>query len=100
MMYTIRLQAVPAQTLSVQLGANLVRLKIQWMARFNHFRVDISYLDGALITGGRIMNIGVDLLNGLYPPAYLGQMYMIGSEPTPDNLGIDNELVWIDGPTL
>ena len=100
MMYTITLQAVPAQTLSVQLGANLLRLKIQWMARFNHYRIDIAYLSGELITGGRIMNIGADLLDGLYPTKYLGQMYLIGEEPNSTNLGINNELVWIDGPTL
>ena len=95
--YTIPLAAVPAQTLSCQLGANNLRLKIQWMTRFDKFRVDISYVNGELITAGRVMNVGVNMLDGLFPRASMGALVLLGDEPTPANLGIDNELVWTDG---
>lgn len=95
--YTIPLASVPAQTLSCQLGGNNLRLKIQWMTRFDKFRVDISYVNGELITAGRVMNVGVNMLDGLFPRANMGALVLLGDEPTPVNLGIDNELVWTDG---
>lgn len=95
--YTIPIDPVPAQTLSCQLGGNSVRIKIQWMTRFNKFRVDISYVNGRTITQGRVMNVGVNMLDGLYPRANIGSLVLLGDDPTPANLGIDNELVWSDG---
>lgn len=95
--YTIPLDPVPAQTLSCQLGGNNVHIKIQWMTRFNKFRVDISYVNGRAITQGRVMNVGVNMLDGLYPRASMGALVLLGDDPTPANLGIDNELVWSDG---
>lgn len=95
--YLIPLDPVPAQALSCQLGANNLRIKIQWMTRYSKFRVDISYVNGLPITQGRILNVGVNLLDGLYPRATMGALVMLGDDPTPANLGIDNELVWSDG---
>lgn len=98
--YNIDLLPVAAQNLSANLGANNLRLKIQWQERFGYFRVDISDQQGRILTAGRIMNIGVDLLSGLYPAnpgARYGSLMMAGSDPTPENFGVDNILEWNNG---
>lgn len=98
--YTIPLIAVPAQEFSAQLGANLLRFKIQWLTQYAAFRVDILRADNTPLTQGRILNVGADLLDGLYPtPAEgeFGTLELVGDEATPDNLGINNSLVWSNG---
>ncbi len=96
--YKVGVQALPAQTLSAPLGSNTLVLEMQWKARLEVFRVDISTAAGLVLTAGRFLLPGVDLLAGLYPPpkvAY-GSLILEGNQPTPDNLGIDNMLVWSD----
>ncbi|MDG9888165.1 phage baseplate plug family protein [Pseudomonas juntendi] len=96
--YKVGIQALPAQKLSAQVGNNTLVLEMQWMARIEVFRVDISTAAGAVLTAGRFLLPGVDLLAGLYPPpkvAY-GSLTLEGKQPTPDNLGVDNMLVWSD----
>lgn len=96
--YKVGVQALPAQTLSAQLGSNTLVLEMQWMARLEVFRVDISTAAGVVLTAGRFLLPGVDLLAGLYPPSKVayGSLILEGNQPTPDNLGIDNMLVWSD----
>lgn len=96
--YKVRVQALPAQTFSAQLGSNTLTFELQWMARVEVFRVNILTAAGTILTAGRFLHPDVDLLAGLYPPpevAY-GSLILEGAEPTPDNLGIDNTLVWSD----
>lgn len=95
--YNISLAAVPAQNFTAQLGQNTLSFKIQWQERFGYFRVDIGKQNGEILTAGRIMNIGVDMLYGIYPSAGddgYGSLVMVGEIPTPANFGIDNRLVW------
>lgn len=96
--YKVGVQALPAQTLSASLGSNTLVLELQWMTRLEVFRVDISTAAGVVLTAGRFLLPGVDLLAGLYPPpkAAYGSLALEGNQPTPDNLGIDNMLVWSD----
>lgn len=98
--YTIPLIQVPAQEFSAQLGANLLRFKIQWLTQYEMFRVDILRADNTPVTQGRILNAGVDLFNSVYPTpeeGLYGTLVLTGDEPTPDNLGLNNALVWNDG---
>ena len=98
--YSISLLQESAQVFSVQLGANLIRISIQWMERYKVFRMDASLQNGTVITAGRIMNIGADLFSDVYPtPAsnISGSLTLIGDEPTPANLGLNNTLVWSNG---
>jgi hypothetical protein len=97
--YSVSLLAVPAQSFSVQLGKNLLKIKIQWMPRVDSFRIDISKSNDAPVTSGRFLNVGVDLLAGLYPAPEepYGSLILIGDEATPDNLGINNTLVYTNG---
>lgn len=98
--YIVPLLAEPAQNFSAQLGDYLLYFRLQWMVREEVFRVDISLPDDVPLTLGRILNVGADLLSGLYPTPEAGQygsLIMSGDTPTPDNLGIDNQLVWSNG---
>lgn len=95
--YRISLIAVPAQTFSAQLGANVFLFKLQWQQRYGYFRMDIRRSNNELLTAGRPLHIGVDMFSGLYPGSTtegFGTLVMSGDAPTPDNLGIDNQLVW------
>lgn len=96
--FQIEVQALPAQTLTAQLGTNTLTLELQWMVRLENFRVSIITANGEPLTSGRFLLPGVNLLGGLYPPprvAY-GSLTLEGKQPTPDNLGVDNMLVWSD----
>jgi hypothetical protein len=95
--YNISIIPAPAQNFTVQLGQNTLSFKIQWQERFGYFRVDIGKQNGDLLTAGRIMNVGVDLLEDLYPSSTsnsYGSLKVSGEIPTPSNFGIDNKLVW------
>lgn len=95
--YNISIIPAPAQNFTVQLGQNTLSFKIQWQERFGHFRVDIGKQNGEILTAGRIMNVGVNLLGDLYPSPSTGgygSLKVVGDIPTPSNFGIDNKLVW------
>ncbi len=96
--YRVEVQALPAQAFSAPLGSNTLTLELQWMARLEVFRVNISTAAGSNLTSGRFLLPGVNLLAGLYPPPKVdyGSLTLEGKQPTPDNLGIDNTLVWSD----
>ncbi|SEP57276.1 hypothetical protein SAMN03159444_00088 [Pseudomonas sp. NFACC02] len=97
--YKVEVQSLPAQTFSAALGNNTLTIEIQWMSRFEVFRVNILSPQGALLTAGRYLLPDVDLLAGLYPPSDIdyGSLMLEGEPPTPANLGITNTLVWSDG---
>jgi hypothetical protein len=96
--YKVDIQALPAQTFSARLGKNTLNIELQWMARLEVFRVNIRTSLGATLTAGRFLLPGVDLLAGLYPPPQIsyGSLALEGDQPTPDNLGVANLLVWSD----
>ncbi|MNI41279.1 hypothetical protein D3C73_955290 [compost metagenome] len=96
--YKVALQALPAQTLSARLGSNTLTIELQWMARLEVFRVSILTSQGVKLTAGRFLLPGSDLLADLYPPTSTeyGSLTIEGDQPTPDNLGVANLLVWSD----
>lgn len=96
--YTVAVKALPAQTFSAPLGKNTLIIKMQWMVRLGVFRVNISTPLGVVLTAGRFLLPGSDLLAGLYPPPQIayGSLKIEGDQPTPDNLGVTNQLVWSD----
>lgn len=98
--FSISLLQESAQIFSAQLGANLIKFNIQWLERYSVFRMDASLQNGTVITAGRIMNIGVNLFSDVYPtPAtdVYGSLILVGDDPTPGNLGLNNTLVWSNG---
>lgn len=96
--YKVDIQALPAQTFRARLGSHTLTLQLQWQARYDVFRVNILTSLGVMLTAGRYLVPGSDLLAGLYPPPAndYGSLVLEGSPPTPENLGIDNTLVWSD----
>lgn len=98
--YTIPLIQVPAQEFSVQLGVNLLKFKMQWMTQYEMFRVDILRADNTPVTQGRILAVGANLFDGIYPTPEEGEygvLTLVGDEATPDNIGLNNSLVWTNG---
>jgi len=96
--YKVAVQAIPAQTFSARLGKNTLTIELQWMARLEVFRVNIVNALGVPLTSGRFLLPGVDLLANLYPPPQVsyGSLTIEGDQPSPDNLGLTNTLVWSD----
>ena len=96
--YSVAVQALPAQTFTARLGKNTLTVELQWMARLEVFRVNILTALGSPLTMGRFLLPSIDLLAGLYPPPSIsyGSLVLEGDSATPDNLGIDNVLVWSD----
>ncbi|WP_059395634.1 phage baseplate plug family protein [Pseudomonas putida] len=96
--FKVQVQALPAQDFTAQLGANTLTIELQWAVRLQVFQVNIRTASGAMLTAGRYLLPGVNLLAGLYPPSKVayGSLTLEGDQPTPTNLGIDNVLVWSD----
>lgn len=93
----VPLAAVPFQRFSVSSGGVVLQFEINWLTRFRYFVVNIRRPNGEPVTLGRALHPQVDLLNGL--SAGLGSIRLEGSDPTPENLGIDNRMVW-RGPAV
>jgi hypothetical protein len=96
--YKVAVRALPAQAFNARLGTNTLAIELQWMAGLEVFRVNILTTLGVTLTAGRFLLPGVDLLAGLYPPPEInyGSLTLEGEQPTPDNLGVANLLVWSD----
>jgi len=93
----VPLAPVAFQRFSVSNGGAVLMLEISWMTRFKYFVVNVRRANGAAVTLGRALHPQVDLLNGL--SAGLGSIRLEGADPTPENLGIDNRMVW-RGPAV
>lgn len=96
--FKVAVQALPAQTFSARLGKNTLTIELQWMTRLEVFRVNILTPLGVTLTAGRYLLPGSDLLANLYPSPSIeyGSLILEGDQPTPDNLGVTNLLVWSD----
>lgn len=96
--YRVSVQALPAQTLVARLGKNALTIELQWMVRMGVFRVNVLTALGVPLTSGRFLLPKINLLAGLYPPPLVkyGSLFLEGDPATPENLGIDNILVWTD----
>lgn len=97
--YKVEISALPSQKLTATLGSSTFILSLQWQVTAKVFRVDIADAQGVILTAGRYLLPDINLLAGLYPIPSVdyGNLYLSGEPATPDNLGIDNMLVWSDG---
>ncbi len=81
------------QEFSVQLG--------EWFCEFKLFILENGQWnfdmrrDGSLVVAGAILTPNVDLW-ATYPDLQMGKLVMVGEEPTLDNLGVANNLVWVN----
>ena len=82
------------QRFSAQLG--------EWFCEFRLFIFESGiwnldmYRDGSLVVAGAVLTPNTDIL-ATYPDLKMGRLVMVGEEPTLDNLGSANSLVWVDG---
>jgi hypothetical protein len=72
----------------VNLDGTVVRVRVNWLTRYEYFTVDLSTDEGPLISG-RGLHPQVDLLEGT---GIGGRLFLEGAEPTPENLNVDNKL--------
>lgn len=83
------------QTFSVELLGREITFKLDWCGY-----VQEPFWNLDLLERGLPLVLGLKLVPGcdLIEPYHLdlGKVVMIGEEPTLDNLGVDNTLVWID----
>lgn len=82
------------QSLSVQLGDNLVDLEINYLTRFDQWTMNVS-VGGVVKIAGAMLLPSADLSESFR--AGLGKFMFAGDVPTLDNLGKNNQLVWTDG---
>lgn len=81
------------QRFRVQLGNHYLVFRLRWLTMYRYFCVDI-YESGVPVTLGRALLPGINLLDGLNTG--IGKIILRGVEPTPENLGIDNQLQWVE----
>ena len=90
-MRTISLQQGAAhQRFRVNLDNQSVEVRLNWLTRFGYYSVDIS-VDGERQASGRGLHPEINLLEGT---SVAGELYILGRQPTPNNLTVDNRLVY------
>ena len=95
-MITIPLQggAVNAhQIFFVQLGENFLEFRLNYVTRFSGWSLDILKEGESLIAGAMLV-AGAEITRNF--EADIGRLLFVGDDPTIDNLGQSNELVWED----
>lgn len=91
MKYKIPLDTIPSQIFTVTLSDRSITIKIRWLHQYKFFAVDILEGDEP-ITLGRGLHPGIDLLAGLNTG--LGTLMLEGRQPTLENLGQRNRLIY------
>ncbi len=98
MMIEMPIEAVPAQSFTVQLTENKYKLDIQWNDRGQYFTMSISEdVTGAVVAYGLPLVLGQDVL---FPYNFgIGSFIMVdtsnrGQEATVENFGTRLKLCW------
>ncbi len=87
------------QVFNVQLGDNFLEFRLNFVTRsqtdgnFAPWVLDISR-EGELLAAGLALVPGSDIIE--FYNAGIGKLYFTGDQPTLDNLGKSNSLVWED----
>ena len=96
-MYVIPLRSGAAnahQRFSVQLGDNLIDFEVDFISYLDSPGWSMNLVrDGTRIVSGVMLEPGSDVIESYRTG--IGQMVFTGSDVTLDNLGVDNNLVWI-----
>jgi hypothetical protein len=79
------------QTQSVQLGDNFLELRISYVTRFPGWSMDVLR-EGVVLIAGAMLVPGAEITKNYN--AGIGTLKFVGDEPTLDNLGQSNSLVW------
>ncbi len=82
------------QSIDVNLGGNAVTLRISYVTSIAAWALDV-YQSGVPLFAGAMLRASADILAPWNVRESFGAMTLIGSEPTLDNLGAANTLVWM-----
>lgn len=82
------------QTFSVELGGKYLTFELNYLSYLNTpgWTMDIKRDNTPLVTGAMLVP-GVDVVANYR--ADIGLLLFVGDEPTLDNLGVDNHLLWV-----
>lgn len=82
------------QTFSVELGGKYLSFELNYLSYLNApgWTMNIKRDNTPLVTGAMLVP-GVDVVANYR--ADIGLLLFVGDEPTLDNLGIDNHLLWV-----
>ena len=81
------------QSLDVNLGGEALNLRLSYVTSIAAWAMDI-YQSGAPLYAGIMLRVNADMLESWNVRDTFGAMTLIGDEPTLDNLGTGNLLVW------
>lgn len=81
------------QAVDANLGGNAVTLRLSYVTTITAWAMDI-YQDGQPLYAGIMLRSNADMLESWNVRETFGAMTLIGDEPTLDNLGEANALVW------
>lgn len=82
------------QTFEIQLGDNLVQFDINYKTTLNAWAVDLL-IAGVRVVNGAMLEPGSDIIANWNLDKTLGRLVFTGDEPTIDNIGTANFLVWV-----
>ena len=80
-------------TFQIQLGDNLVQFNLNWLTLNEVWNCDIL-VEGVTLAAGITLVSNAELIE-VYETSLGGKLYLVGDEPTLDNLGVSNYLVWV-----
>lgn len=82
------------QTFSVELGGKYLSFELNYLSYLNTpgWTMDIKRDNTPIVTGAMLVP-GVDVVANYR--AGIGILLFVGDEPTLDNLGVDNHLLWV-----
>ena len=81
------------QTQYIQLGDNFCEMRINYITYSNDWCVDID-VEGVNKINGMMLKPNCEV--SVVYNSDIGRFFFLGDEPTIDNLGLDNHLVWSD----
>ena len=82
-------------TLDTEVDNHVFELSFRWVESANFYRAYIS-IDGVLRVEGKGLHPDIDLLKSvkLDDDQVLGRLYLVGAEPSLENIGIENRLIY------
>lgn len=80
------------QTFQIQLGDNTVQFNVNYLTTRSLWMCDLS-VEGVTVAAGVMLLVGDELLQSYN--AGIGRLVMTGTDPTLDDLGTNNKLVWV-----
>lgn len=83
------------QRFSIQLGSNYIDFEIDFVSYLDNPAWSMNLIrDGSVLVAGAMLEPGSDVIANYR--AGIGRLVFVGDPVTVDNLGISNNLVWVN----